>query len=43
MACRGFTGEYHVTDKFKFSVYDGVYCALNAGFIWMFVYFQNVA
>jgi len=43
MECRGFTGEYHVTDKFKFSVYDGVYCALNAGFIWMFVYFQNLA
>ena len=43
MECRGFDGEYHVTDKFKFTVYDGAYCLLNAGMIWMFIYFQNFA
>lgn len=41
MECRGFTGEYHITDKFRFTVYDGAFCLLNAGFIWMFVYFQH--
>jgi len=42
MECRGFTGEYHAADKFGFTVYDGAYILLNGGFVWLFVYFQNL-
>ena len=43
MECRGFTGEYRATDKFRFTAYDAAYILLNAGFVWLFVYFQNLA
>jgi cobalt/nickel transport system permease protein len=42
MECRGFTGEYRAVGKFHFTVYDGAYILLNAGFVWLFVYFQNL-
>jgi len=43
MECRGFTGEYHAFDKFRFTGYDAAYLLLNAGFFWLFFYFQKLA
>jgi cobalt/nickel transport system permease protein len=39
MECRGFTGEYQVYNKFKFTLADFAYIMLNAGIILTFLYF----
>jgi cobalt/nickel transport system permease protein len=39
MECRGFTGEYRIQRKFKFSFADTVYIAANAIIILCFIYF----
>lgn len=43
MECRGFTGEYHVREKFKVTVSDIVYMLINAGIVYAFIYFQRLA
>jgi cobalt/nickel transport system permease protein len=43
MECRGFTGEYPVYDKFRFSWADAVYLFMNAGFVWLFIYLRGIA
>jgi len=43
MECRGFTGEYHTYDKFKFRLADAVYVLINAGIVFIFIYFQRLA
>lgn len=42
MECRGFTGEYHVYNKFKFTVTDAAYALINVGIIFIFLYFERV-
>ena len=42
MECRGFTGEYHINNKFKFTFADYIYIIINAGIIFAFVYFQVI-
>ena len=39
MECRGFTGEYRIYRKFKFSFADAVYIIANALIIFCFIYF----
>lgn len=39
MECRGFTGEYRIYRKFKFSFADAVYIIANAVIILCFIYF----
>jgi len=43
MECRGFTGEYHIYDKFKFRLADLIYVLINAGIVYTFIYFQRLA
>lgn len=43
MECRGFTGEYRYYDKFRISLADAAYVLLNAGMIYVFIYFQRLA
>lgn len=42
MECRGFTGEYHVFNNFKFTIADFIYITINAGIIFVFLYFGRV-
>jgi len=42
MECRGFTGEYHVHNSFKITIYDCIYIVLNLAVVVLFVYFQSV-
>ncbi len=42
MTCRGYDGTYHVTDRFRFTVYDAIYLLLNAGIIFLYIYFQRL-
>lgn len=41
MECRGFTGEYHVYSKSKFTAADYLYILVNAGIAVMFFYFER--
>ena len=41
MECRGFTGEYHVYSKSKFTILDYSYIIMNAGLIFIFWYFER--
>ena len=41
MECRGFTGEYHVYGKSKFTMADYAYIIVNVGIVVLFVYFRN--
>ena len=41
MECRGFTGDYPVFDKFRFSAADAAYLLINAGFVWLFIYLRG--
>jgi len=43
MECRGFTGEYRYYDKFRISLADAAYMLLNAGMVYVFIYFQRLA
>lgn len=43
MECRGFDGEYKITDHFTFTVYDAIYILLNGGFLYLFLYLQKLA
>ena len=43
MECRGFDGEYKITDKFRFTVWDAAYILLNGVFVYLFYYFQHAA
>ena len=43
MECRGFTGEYHIYDKFKIKLADYIYILINAGIVFIFIYFQRLA
>jgi cobalt/nickel transport system permease protein len=43
MECRGFTGDYPVYDKFRFSWADAAYLLINAGFVWLFIYLRGMA
>lgn len=43
MECRGFTGEYHIYDKFKITLADIIYILINAGIVYTFIYFQRLA
>ncbi|WP_243136740.1 energy-coupling factor transporter transmembrane component T family protein [Acetobacterium paludosum] len=42
MECRGFTGEYHVYNNFKFTIADFGYIMINVGIIVLFVYFGRI-
>ena len=39
MECRGFTGDYRIYRKFKFSFADAIYIIVNAVIIFCFIYF----
>ena len=39
MECRGFTGEYHVSNDFKFTMLDFIYIMINLGIIFIFLCF----
>lgn len=41
MECRGFTGEYHVYSKSKFTVLDYLYLVINIGLLFIFWYFER--
>ncbi len=41
MTCRGFTGEYHIHDRFRFTAADGAAILINAGMILLFFYLQG--
>lgn len=43
MECRGFTGEYHIYDKFQIKLADYIYILINAGIVFIFIYFQGLA
>ncbi|MHB8062215.1 MAG: energy-coupling factor transporter transmembrane component T [Ruminiclostridium sp.] len=38
MECRGFTGEYHIYKKFRFTFADFIYIIINAVIIFTFIY-----
>ena len=38
MECRGFAGEYHSSNRFKFTLADVVYITINAGIVFAFAY-----
>lgn len=42
MECRGFTGEYHVYNKFKFTIVDFAYIIINIVIIFVFWYFERI-
>jgi len=42
MECRGFTGEYHVYEKFQVKFADYVYILINIGIVSLFIYFQGL-
>ena len=42
MECRGFTGEYHVFNNFKFTLADLMYIIINIGIILIFFYFGRI-
>jgi cobalt/nickel transport system permease protein len=42
MECRGFTGEYHIYNKFKFTFADFIYIIINIGLIFAFVYLGRI-
>jgi cobalt/nickel transport system permease protein len=41
MECRGFTGEYHIYSKSKFTIMDFVFIIINVGVISVFLYFER--
>ena len=41
MECRGFTGEYRIYNKFKFTFSDFIYIIINAAIIFTFVYLER--
>lgn len=41
MECRGFTGEYQITNKLKFTFADIIYITINVGIIFIFAYFER--
>ena len=43
MECRGFTGEYRVSDRLRFTPADFIYTVINAGIVYTFIYFQRLA
>lgn len=42
MECRGFTGEYHVNSKLKFTFADFIYIMINAGIAAVFVHLVKI-
>jgi cobalt/nickel transport system permease protein len=42
MECRGFTGEYHVYNDFKFTAADFIYIMINVVIIFIFLYFGRI-
>jgi len=42
MECRGFTGEYHIYNKFRFTMTDVAYTLINLGIIFIFLYFERI-
>ncbi|RNC29013.1 MAG: Nickel transport protein NikQ [Candidatus Dichloromethanomonas elyunquensis] len=42
MECRGFTGEYSVHNRFKFTAADFIYILINAGLLTIFVYLERI-
>ena len=43
MECRGFTGDYHITNKkFKITFVDILYIMINIGIIFIFIYMERV-
>ena len=42
MECRGFTGEYHISSRFRFTFADGIYILMNAGIVFIFVYLGRI-
>lgn len=42
MECRGFTGEYHVYNNFKFTFKDFAYIIMNVMIIFVFTYLERI-
>lgn len=42
MECRGFTGEYSIYNKLKFTFADFIYIMMNVGIIYTFVYLGRI-
>jgi len=42
MECRGFTGEYHSYNNFKFTIVDFLYIMTNVAIIFIFLYFGRI-
>ncbi len=42
MECRGFDGEYKITNRFTFTIYDAVYILLNGGILYLFLHLQQI-
>jgi len=42
MECRGFTGEYRVVDRFRFTPADFIYIIINIGIAIIFLYMERV-
>lgn len=42
MECRGFTGEYRIHTKFKFTISDFIYILINAIIVFTFIYLGRV-
>lgn len=42
MECRGFTGEYHINNRFKLTFIDFIYIMINIGIIIIFIYMERV-
>jgi cobalt/nickel transport system permease protein len=41
MECRGFTGEFHIYEKFHFGLADVIYLLINAAFIYIFIFLNR--
>lgn len=42
MECRGFSGEYHIEQRFKLKAADYIYCLINLGILLVFIYFERI-
>ncbi|WP_160673903.1 energy-coupling factor transporter transmembrane component T [Clostridium sp. C8-1-8] len=42
MECRGFTGEYKIYTKFKFSLYDFIFVAIDLTLVLIYFYFDRL-
>lgn len=42
MECRGFTGEYGIYSKLRFTFSDFIYIMINGGIIFTFIYLGRI-